>query len=277
MRCSKASPAVFETGYALSVYADWLSFEGYPSQGSIAADAGLNERTVRDALVLLARLQFIETKRRGPTSNCYRLRLPPGDRERTIRGDHDQQEYSGLATDDRQEYSGLTENMTGRNIPSDRQEFSKRPAGILPTNEIRNEISERDAVAAARSRAPAAPARETIQIRKPPARENLKHSATAGSLARLTARSPAEEPESGINPPLVGRKIPQTCPELGNGAAPLKRRDDSHGLSPDDDCTDYDDEQRHLEKERREEERDNRIMAERAYRNVENIDDDFAC
>ncbi|MFO1126352.1 MAG: hypothetical protein U1E25_14480 [Methylocystis sp.] len=57
----------------------------------------------------------------------------------------------------------------------------------------------------------------------------------------------------------------------------MKRRDDSHGLSPDDDCTDYDDEQRHLEKERREEERDNRIMAERAYRNVENIDDDFAC
>lgn len=261
--------ASFRTAYALSLHLNWLTFDTFVSQETIANKIHATDRTVREALKQLEMRGYLEKHRRGPNSNLYVLKI--NDRKKT----------SGPPENDRKKTSGLTAEMTGSLFPPRPEKNDQKTGRKSPSNDIYNDtpLTTHGAIAAARPSAPAAPSPGARAVERLGVGDDLPSSqvsspSPAGSLASASARSPAKgDSENGIIPPLAGKEIPRADPALRNGAASLRLCDDGGDPSFEDDWTDPD-EERELAKERREEDRDSRLAEERAYRDVESIDDD---
>ena len=286
---SAISHTGFRAGYALSTYVDWKTFECYPAQDKIGADIGVTGRSAHKAIKELEQTNWIVTRRRPRTSKVYRLNIPDrqksaahgsGDKRKKAsvhEGSHERKKASAHEASDNPSDRAMSDSMNG-SFGSDERKFCVPMNGrILPPNDIREQYKVTTQAPSRRQRATSAQAdaaptpREPASVAQYPASPFPKDSSLSsdGSLTRLMARSPSEEDsQNGKIIPLAGKEIPQTSQEFSSGAASLLAADDW----PDDDCDcdmSADDEERLLEKERREEERDAEIMRQRNSYSVE--------
>lgn len=204
MRDDAISNAAFRAGYALSLRVDWLTFEGFPSQETIAADIGATDRTVREAFKVLEAAGYITAKRRKQTSKLYRLDLP--NRKKTTVLDCDQERKKAADQESRNDISdtsnssGLSESLTGnfsysrpeKNGAQDRKKSvvetgKKQPPIDIQERHSPNDIPERHGAVATAARSGA-----HADAPSPRSLPEIPQS-SAGSLTRQEARSPAEE------------------------------------------------------------------------------------
>ena len=272
LRDHNLRPVDLKIAVALQSYVNTKDGFAFPKHLTLAADTGVTTRTIQLRLPVLIERGHVHQRRRGPQSSNYFLVLKePNDA--SVHDDKEPNDASVHGSDRHSDISDRTESTFAKNRIPVREEPNFRVPPYKEGTLRPNSATELGAVAAARLRAPAAPARATIEIRESPAREpsNDPSPSPAGSLTRLEARSPAGE-DSERREPLIlagyeslhaghdpddewidddGALSPRQPrpPRAPNGAG-------SYVGGSDDDGADL---ERQIAKERREEERDAQI------------------
>jgi hypothetical protein len=212
MRDHDLRPVDLKIAVALQSYVNIKDGFAFPKHLTLAADTGVTRRTIQLRLPVLIESGHVHQRRRGPKSSNYFLVLKEpnaasvhDDKEPNAASVHGTVKNRSAMRNCHSDISDKTESSFAKNRIPVREEpnFCVPPykEGTLRANSA----TELGAVAAARSRAPAAPARATSQIQEYPARETLEDSSTpsAGSLTRLEARSPAGEDSERREPPCL--------------------------------------------------------------------------
>lgn len=96
------SPATFRAAYALSLHTDWLTFESFVSQETIAKEIHAAKRTIIGAFKQLEACGYLQKRRRGRTSNLYVLTA------------HEVKKTAHQENPDMPNFSHLTEDLTCR-------------------------------------------------------------------------------------------------------------------------------------------------------------------
>ena len=272
LRDHNLRPVDLKIAVALQSYVNTKDGFAFPKHLTLAADTGVTTRTIQLRLPVLIERGHVHQRRRGPQSSNYFLVLKEPNAA-SVHDDKEPNDASVHGSDRHSDISDRTESTFAKNRIPVREEPNFRVPPYKEGTLRPNSATELGAVAAARLRAPAAPARATIEIRESPAREpsNDPSPSPAGSLTRLEARSPAGE-DSERREPLIlagyeslhaghdpddewidddGALSPRQTrpPRAPNGAG-------SYVGGSDDDGADL---ERQIAKERREEERDAQI------------------
>jgi DNA-binding MarR family transcriptional regulator len=184
---ARLTPAAFRVAYALIGYVDWKTLGGaFPEQATIAANVHLAERTVRDSLKSLEAAGYISSQRRYNKSNIY-----------SIITNAEPEKFAGLPCGPD---NGRTGGGHRQNLPVKPAKFAGQGGKKQPTNENQYLDCLNEGAGEAGACAPAPPSQGAVVERlgvatdgqeSPSQPDSLPSS--AGSLSRLTARSPAEE------------------------------------------------------------------------------------